>query len=255
MLNLMRLAISLSILVGLALSGCGGSSTNDTSSGGNAGTSGSGGSTGGSGATGGSGGSSASGGTGGATDCTAFTDAPEPTADVTIRLENARTDPIYLGGGVDCGPTPLYSLEGPNGGLQLSAGNCDSTCQDLQQHGPYCTGACQQPFVVMIAAGGHYDLSWAGVTYQAQTMPASCYWDPSSASPSCDRRVVPDAGSYSALADAATDVSCGDPNGCDCTPDASGSCQILGGNTLSGTPLSAKATFDYPTSMVTVTFQ
>lgn len=239
----MRRALSLSIVVGLALVGCGGSSTSDAATGGTAGTSG----------TGGTGGTAGGGGAGGATGCSAFADAPAPPGGMTIRLENARTAPIYLGGGANCAPAPLYSLEGPTGALALDASNCGSTCQDLQQHGTYCTGGCQQPLGVRIDPGGHYDASWSGVTYQPETMPASCYWDPGSATASCDRQILPDAGSYSALASAATGVTCSNAT-CSCTPDASGSCQIQGA-TLSGTKLSAKASFDYPTSLVTVIFQ
>jgi hypothetical protein len=254
--------LSISIVFALALVGCGGSSTNDAATGGSAGT----GATAGSGGAGGSGGSSgtgASGGQGGSgggvggsggSVCSGFDDEPAPATGVTIRIENAGTNPIYLGGGDNCTAAPLYGLSSASGPLALSAGNCDSTCQELQQHGPFCTGACEMPRVILVNPGGHYDTSWSGVVFQPENMPASCYSPTGYTPATCDRQVVPDAGSYSASATAGTALTCIDVSNCNCTPDASGSCEITFGGTLSGSQLAAKVDFDYPTSMVTLTF-
>lgn len=240
-------------LVSTVTLACGGSTSQDSSTGGSAG---SGGSTGGTAGTGGATGGTAgiSGGTGGAS-CDGYEDETPP-GSVTLRYQNATGAPIYLGGGNTCDPTPLFDLDGPDGPVQLMASGCGHTCEALQSHGNYCAGACMMPPVIMIAPGGHYDETWLGTVYELETMPEKCYFEPDFAPTSCDRRVIAPKGSYAAVVQAGSTLSCYDSSTCSCTPDASGSCQIPYGGTPDGKQLAAKASFEMPgASLVTITFQ
>jgi hypothetical protein len=250
--------------------GCGGSTLDPAGSGASAGTGASGGDSGaggGSGAggsggaaasagTGGFGGEGAMGGTGGA-QCSDFADETPPPEGVTIRLVNKRATPIYLGDSfAGCGPLQHYSLDGPMGSVQLRAGGCGNTCAALQEHPDYCAGACMIPPVVAIHPGGSFYASWAGTTFEAANMPASCYFDPGFAPTTCDRQIVAPIGWYVASARAWTQLSCDDYGFCSCEPDPSGSCEIPFGANPSGMPIDGKATFEMPSaSLVQITFE
>ncbi|MFO0567317.1 MAG: hypothetical protein U0263_16790 [Polyangiaceae bacterium] len=241
----------------LLLTACGGSTSQDGGTGG--------GGTGGTGATGASGGSGGIGGGGtggtgavggvGGTSCSDFLDEPLPTS-VTIRVVNKRATPIYVGGGSGCGNEPLYTLSGPGGLVALSPGGCGFTCEALQAHGDMCPDACFLPPTIFIAPGGSFDTAWAGTSYEAATMPASCYFEPQYALPTCNRRRVADPANYVAKVDAGSALTCLDVGMCSCTPDAQGSCEITYGGTPSGDALTASATFTMPgSSVVMVEFQ
>jgi len=234
------------VLAALPLA-CGGNTSQDsTSTGGSAGTPSVGGA-GGSGAVAGSGGSAGS-------SCAGYEDLTPPNG-VTVRYVNALSVPIYVGGGNTCDPSPLYQLFGPEGPVPYGASGCGHTCQALQQHGDWCTDACMIPPVVMIAPGGSYDDTWSGTTFRQREMPASCYFEPQYAPPTCSQRIVAPAGSYGVSIVAGKTLTCYDVGLCNCTPDAKGSCQIPYGATVEDPSLATKASFEMPgTNLVTLTF-
>ncbi len=247
----------ISIVLGVALlslsTGCGGSSTKDSPGtgavGGAAGSGGSGGSSG----SGGSGAYGASGGSGGDT-CADYADEA-PQTGVTFMLRNKRTTPIYLGGESNCGPAQLFTVDGESGSVQLQAGGCGNTCEALQQHGDFCTGACLLPPVIRIDPGGSYATNWDGTSYESRNMPTSCYVDLNTAASSCDQRIIVADGSYTATVGAATDIVCNDVGICDCSSDENGSCEIQSA-ALDGIPIEAKATLSWPSaSVIDVVFE
>lgn len=253
----MRWILGIFIAISVGPLGCGGSSTSDDApAGGTAGTGGTA-ATGGSAGTGGSAasGGGGAGGSGGTAACAGFEDETPPPQVWTVRLINARPSPIYLGGGSDCGSKPLFQLDGPDGPVKFSADNCENTCEELQQHGPYCTGACMIPPIIFIQPGGHYDASWSGTTFETMNMPGECYFQKDSPSASCDRRAIAPEGTYEVQAQAFTELVCSDVSMCSCTPDASGSCQISYGGSPSGQNVSGKTELAFPSeSLVELKF-
>lgn len=237
--------LALALALGSFLVACGGSTDADgTSTGGAAGSGGAGGSVGGAGGAGGSGGSGGGAGGGAGTACDDFLDQAGKA--VTVRIRNATSGPLYMGGGSDCGPNEVYAVtDGGGGPVKLFAGGCGHTCEALQQHGNYCTGACMMPPLIRIEPGGHYDRKWSGTIFQQQHMPTDCYVDLNTAMDSCEQQVTAPAGSYTFSTSAATSATC-NGGSCDCTPDAAGACEIPSGGQLGGGTLSAKAVLGYP---------
>ncbi|MCC6216747.1 MAG: hypothetical protein IT376_17945 [Polyangiaceae bacterium] len=243
---------SLLVLPLLALPlACGGSTTDPGlgGTGGSAGASGAGGSSG----TGGASGAGGSSGTGGV-DCGAYADETPPTT-ATVRLVNARSAPIYLGGGDGCGEPMLYELRGPEPGgelRRLQVSGCGFTCEDLQEHSGGCPAACLIPPVTKIAPGGHRDLVWSMTTAASAAMPAACYAEPGMGGASCDRWVIPPSGTYLASATAGSALVCNDVGLCDCDADPDGSCQLWGDGQPDGEPLTASASFAFPSETTIV---
>ncbi|MBK7584637.1 MAG: hypothetical protein IPI67_31185 [Myxococcales bacterium] len=249
---------SLVCFFALAPMACGGSTSEDSAAGGSSGTGGSSGS-GGAGGAGGSGGIAGTGGSGGGGagggSCADFADDVAPDT-ITIRFQNARATPIYMGGDSNCSPDPLFDLEGPSGSVQLLASGCGNTCEKLQQQGDWCPDACLLPPVVVINPGGSYDKAWDGTSFVPEKMPTSCYFEPKYAPPLCDRKIVAPAGAYGAIATAATAIACTDLGICPCVPNANGSCEIPYGAAIAGETITAKTSFDMPSAkLVVITFQ
>jgi hypothetical protein len=252
-------------VLSLAFVGCGGSSTSDPNatgggsgsggSGATAGVGGAGGSGGGVAGSGG-GGTAGAGATGGAANCDAYLDEIPPPQAWTIRLQNARPHPIFLGNENNCGPAQLYELHGPDGPVQFYAGGCGHTCQALQQHGDYCLEACMIPPVIVIDPGGYHDAYWMGTDYETLSMPTSCYFEPQYSPPTCDRVVGAAAGSYVATSAASSELSCFDVGICACTPGPTGSCEIPYGAQIGEANVLGMTQFEFPADgLVVVTFQ
>ncbi|MFO0568405.1 MAG: hypothetical protein U0263_22275 [Polyangiaceae bacterium] len=243
-----RLTLLLALSLFPLAIGCGGSTDQEASTGGAAGAP-AGGGTGGVGAAGGTGGSGAvggagaTGGTGGAS-CDAYLDQSGQM--VTVRIRNQTAGPVFLGGPNDCSQSLPFSLNDPAGApVSLFAGGCGNTCEALQQHANYCTGACMQPLMIRIEAGGYFDTSWSGTVFEQAFMPTDCYVDLNTAMDSCEQRLAAPAGSYAFTSSANTAADCGGQT-CTCTPSAAGSCEISGGAQLAGSTLTATAKLDHP---------
>jgi len=213
-------------------------------------------SSGGGGGSGGSGGGSGgSGGSGGGVDCSAFADTQG--TPVTVRIQNDRAEPIFLGIDGGCGEPTWFGVKDPAGAtLKLDVGGCGLTCEALQTAPGACDASCQIPPMYMIAAGGHRDLTWDGSSVASAMMPASCYLEDLGGT--CEQRNAVPGGIYEVSADVYTQADCtadGAPM-CTCTPDADGSCQVSANGQIVGMPISATAMLDYPAEgMVTLTFQ
>lgn len=220
---------------------CGGSTDQDASPGGGAA------------GTGGGAGSGGTAGTGGAA-CADYLD--QSGQEVTVRIKNETSAPVFMGGSNDCGPVEVFAVKDPTGAdVKLFAGGCGHTCEALQQHGNYCTGACMMPALIRIDPGGHYDRKWSGTVFEQKQMPSECYVDLNTAMDSCEQRVAAPAGDYGFFTSAATSASC-NGGSCDCAPNAAGSCEIAGGGQLGTTLMSAAAKLAFPSeSLVELSLQ
>jgi len=169
-----------------------------------------------------------------------------------VRIENQTGAPVFMGGSSDCGPIEVFSVTDSKGApVKLFAGGCGHTCEALQQHGNYCTGACMMPPLIRIEAGGHYDRKWSGTVFSQKAMPTECYVDLNTAMDSCEQRLAAPAGGYAFAASVATAATCnGQP--CACPPGSSGACEIPSGGQLGGTTLSAAAKISFPAESLVV---
>jgi hypothetical protein len=187
--------------------------------------------------------------------CGDFADQTPP-ATFTITIQNGGSQPLYLGGSSGCGQPPLYELTDSTGAtVAIDLGSCGKTCQMLQTQGMACPALCAMPPVVRIDPGGSYATAWSGTVYESANMPKSCYFEQSSASASCERRVLAGDGQYGVKVAAATSVTC-NAGTCDCQPDASGSCTLSGPGTVGPATAHGQASFQLPSdSSVSVVVQ
>ncbi|MCC6216973.1 MAG: hypothetical protein IT376_19090 [Polyangiaceae bacterium] len=172
-----------------------------------------------------------------------------------MRLVNARSSPIYLGGGYGCSDPMLYELRGPapaDEALRLQLGACGYTCEDLQEHAGGCLAECMIPPTTKISAGGHRDLVWQMTSAVGVQMPAACYADPSTSEGSCDRLLVPAPGTYLASATARAALLCADVGLCDCEVDADGACELWDPAQPDGEALGATTSFAFPSETTIV---
>lgn len=246
-----RLAIAL--LLASTTVACGGSTSQDGSTGGSAGTGAAGsGAAGGGGVGGGLGGGGAggggAGGVGGGVSCAGYEDQTPP-GGVTVRLQNSTGKPIYIGGENNCGPAELFEIPG----IKQFPNDCGNTCEKLQHQSGICPDACMMPPTILIAPGGHYDAMWSGTTFEDMAMPEECYFEPQYAPPTCERRVIPKPGMYPVAAAASYTVTCYDVGLCSCTPGPDGSCEIPYGAAPGPKSAYGKAMLQMPsTSLVVV---
>ena len=252
----------LSVLTLVLVAGCGGSTNDDQPSTGGVGggsggaaTGGSGGNTGGS-PGGGSGGLAGSGAVGGAAGASCALYLDQTGQATTVRLTNQRTEPIFLGGSNDCGPTEPFGIEGPDGKpVKLWPGGCGHTCEGLQSHGNYCSGACMMPPLIRIEPGGTYERKWQGVVFEPASMPDSCYSDPNDLLTSCEQQLPAPAGKYAFSASASAQATCGSGS-CVCPAGSPGWCELPGGGQLGSPSLAASADLSLPAAnLVELSFQ
>lgn len=196
----------------------------------------------------GSGGNGSGGnGSGGSASCESFGDE-EPAQAVTVTVRNTGDDPIFLSG-QSCTSTIDLTVTDPNGDERTWRNDdCTFTCEALQEHSGVCAADCGIPPVIMIAAGGLYELEWTGVLYEPTEMPEGCFFEPQYPGPqSCHQQLVASAGDYTIATNAWSAASgCQDPSGCNCTPDTDGACQLEAPAFVEGEASTQSGVVTYP---------
>ena len=126
--------------------------------------------------------------------CGSYVDDPaEPFA---ITVENAGDAPIYLTN-AGCSTSIGFRVLGGNGAVtEVPREPCDFTCGELTTRSPLCTADCAAPRVVMVAAGGRYELEWSRRVRVQDTMPPRCHAEPALATDLCDQLLAALDGDY-----------------------------------------------------------
>jgi hypothetical protein len=206
---------------------------------------------------GGSGGSGGGGsGAGGSEECSEFI-PPEvgaPVQQIPVVIQNATATTIYLGAtDFGCSSPPPYQTTTVGGDAVKSyLGACEFTCADVANGGCNCAADCALPTVILLAPGGSYTTSWSPGIFESVEMPEECYSDPTCIAPTC---LLPRPASDPLLFGSSgyPTVTCSAMD-CDCTPDASGSCQIQDATT-SGTEVLASTQWNPGDETITIVFE
>ena len=184
---------------------------------------------------------------GGAGDaCATYAAAAPAVTAVTVRLVNQTGKPLYLGQTQPgCGDGVSFTVkDGAGTVLHHALAICEPTCANMLQRSCACAADCAMPTVTLVADAGAASLVWKGSIYTATKMPAACYADGQCAASECLVEGAPPAGPLTFGASAYTTASgCQQSDSCTCTPDASGTCQVEGASTVTGTKLDATATW------------
>lgn len=220
---------------------------------------------GGSGGNGGQGGKAATGGTGGtgsAVDCaTLLADEGGQGTKVDVRIKNNTGADLYVRHAlsfIDCAGAPPFIIKGQDG-VELpyfTKGPCDSACSHYT--GPANCGAtatCSPEPVTRIAPQGVLTATWDGVVRVSRSVPSSCLGVTSAdGTTDCDAWMKPKGFPISFSTTANTATTC-TGQGCACTPDASGTCQLQAHGLLSGTELTATASLAEGATSIDLVFE
>lgn len=198
----------------------------------------------------------AGGGTG-AVDCSALRKNAE-TKPVAVRLVNNTAADVFFGdapGSCDASSAP-YDIEDAQGQPVpwQNKATCGFTCNEANCTAPCTTTAtCPPHRATRVAPGATAELTWNGAVVEARTLPASCFGGSCSSEVECVSWVAPEAGTLTFKGTVWTGMKCQtDP--CGCTPDASGTCLVVNGETT-GSQLHAVGTFIPGSTSVYLTFQ
>ena len=171
---------------------------------------------------------------------------------VYIQIRNDGDAPIYLDDSLCFGATRIDIL-GPLPDLQpvrTLLKPCEWTCDQAVFNGGHLCESCSQcdySHVLLLAPGGTVSVQWSGVSYQQHVLPEACQ----NCGGSCTAAVQASKGLYSMIARAHSAIT--DCLECSCTPDAQGTCQLVGA--LAGDVLVADEVIDYPAqTMLTLSF-
>ena len=191
--------------------------------------------------------------TGGAL-CQAIADI-EPSPAVEVTLRNAGAEPVFFVRTSGCDYIDPLAVAGPDGDtpVQWTLQGCSFTCSQISAGACSCPAACAQDSVLQLAPGGTYTITWSGARYEPIQAPPECV-DDGGFGTDCLQVLQAAPGAYILTSVGGSEVTgCLDPNGCTCTPNDEGWCDILATG-VGGLERAAQATLDYPGTAVELVF-